>query len=91
MSSPKSNDNNSKREKDKDIITLKVAEAEQRDVGRKIARIDPDVVHELGISTGDALELSAGGRKTVVLSWPAKETDRGKGLIRIDGFGRNRA
>jgi transitional endoplasmic reticulum ATPase len=90
LSSPKSNKNNSKKDKDKDVITLKVAEAEQRDVGRKIARIDPDVAHQLGISTGDALELSSGGRKTVVLSWPAKESDRGKGLIRIDGFGRNK-
>jgi transitional endoplasmic reticulum ATPase len=90
MSSPKSNESNSKKGKDKDVITLKVAEAEQRDVGRKIARIDPDVAHQLGISTGDALELSSGGRKTVVLSWPAKESDRGKGLIRIDGFGRNK-
>ena len=42
------------------------------------------------ISTGDALELSSlGKKKAVVLNWPAKEDDRGKGLIRIDGFTRN--
>src|SRR5215475_2847188 len=86
---PKNSDNNSSK-KEKSIITLKVGEAEQRDVGRKIARVDPDVVRRLGISTGDALELSSGGRKTVVLSWPAKESDRGKGLIRIDGYSRNK-
>ena len=71
--------------------TLKVAEvAEQRDVGRKIARIDPDIAEHLHISTGDALELSSIGKKTTVLNWPAKENDRRKGLIRIDGFTRNR-
>ncbi len=70
--------------------TLKVAEAEQRDVGRKIARVDPAVAEALNIISGDALELSSLGRKTTVLSWPAKESDRGKGLIRMDGLIRNR-
>ncbi|WP_415312272.1 CDC48 family AAA ATPase [Candidatus Nitrosocosmicus sp. FF01] len=70
--------------------TLKVAEAEQRDVGRKIARVDPDVADALNIISGDALEISSLGRKTTLLNWPAKESDRGKGLIRIDGLIRNR-
>ena len=76
--------------KSTEVATLKVAEAEQRDVGRKIARVDPEVVERLSITTGDALELSSLGRKTTVLSWPAKESDRGKGIIRIDGLIRNR-
>ena len=42
------------------------------------------------MSTGDALELSSGRKKSTVLSWPARESDRGKALIRIDGFTRNR-
>jgi transitional endoplasmic reticulum ATPase len=71
-------------------IALKVAEAEQRDVGRKIARIDPEVIERLNITSGDALELSSLGKKTTVLSWPARSNDRGKGLIRIDGYTRNR-
>ncbi len=76
--------------KSSNTATLKVAEAEQRDVGRKIARVDPDIAEALNIVSGDALELSSIGRKTTVLSWPAKEGDRGKGLIRMDGFIRNR-
>ena len=72
------------------MVSLRVAEAEQSDVGRKIARIDPDVAQQLGISAGDALELSSLGKKTTVLHWPAKERDRGKGLVRIDGNLRNR-
>jgi transitional endoplasmic reticulum ATPase len=79
--------NNNKKSTD---LTLKVAEAEQRDVGRKIARVDPEVAKQLNIASGDALELKSLGRKTTVLSWPAKENDKGKGLIRIDGHIRNR-
>src|SRR6476620_1951972 len=72
------------------FITLKVAEAEQRDVGRKIARVDPTVAERLKISTGDALEVSSLGKKTTVLNWPARETDKNMGLIRIDGYARNK-
>jgi transitional endoplasmic reticulum ATPase len=71
-------------------VSLKVAEAEQRDVGRKIARVDPDIIERLNITSGDALELTSLGKKTTVLSWPARSNDRGKGLIRIDGYTRNR-
>jgi transitional endoplasmic reticulum ATPase len=92
--SDKNDTSNNKNNSNKDtatVATLKVAEvAEQRDVGRKIARIDPDIAEHLHISTGDALELSSLGKKTTVLNWPAKENDRRKGLIRIDGFTRNR-
>ena len=77
-------------ESNENIVSLRVTEAEQSDVGRKIARIDPDVAQQLGISAGDALELSSLGKKTTVLHWPAKERDRGKGLVRIDGNLRNR-
>jgi transitional endoplasmic reticulum ATPase len=71
-------------------VSLRVSEAEQRDVGRKIARVDPEVIERLDITSGDALELSSLGKKTTVLSWPARNSDRGKGLIRIDGYTRNR-
>ena len=36
------------------------------------------------------MELSSLRKKSTVLSWPAKESDRGKGLIRIDGYTRNK-
>ncbi len=72
--------------------SLKVAEANTRDVGRRIARIDPKVAESLGISTGDAIEVTspADKRKTTVLSWPAYQVDYGKGLVRIDGYIRGR-
>ena len=71
-------------------VSLRVAEAEQSDVGRKIARVDPEVANQLDLSAGDALEISSIGKKTTVLSWPAREKDRGKGLVRIDGHLRNK-
>jgi len=85
-----SSNNNDDNKKSSNLTTLKVAEAEQRDVGRKIARVDPEIARRLNITSGDALELSSLGRKTTVLNWPAKESDRDKGLIRIDGLIRNR-
>src|ERR671923_442788 len=71
--------------------TLRVAEANSRDVGRRIGRVDPKVARELGLSSGDAIEISAGKKKkTTVLSWPAYQEDYGRGLIRIDGYTRNK-
>ncbi|RPJ29481.1 MAG: AAA family ATPase [Nitrosopumilales archaeon] len=85
MSNRKDSNNND------DVGTsLRVAEAEQSDVGRKIARIDPEVARQLDLSTGDAMEISTMGKKTTVLCWPAREKDTGKGLVRIDGYLRNR-
>jgi transitional endoplasmic reticulum ATPase len=52
--------------------------------------VDPQEAERLSITSGDALELSSLGKKTTVLSWPARSTDRGNGLIRIDGYTRNR-
>jgi transitional endoplasmic reticulum ATPase len=72
--------------------SLRVAEADARDVGRRIARIDPKVAARLGITTGDAVEVisPARKRKTTVLNWPAYQKDNGKELIRIDGYARNK-
>src|SRR5215212_6929087 len=85
------NENSNKTKQSAKSTNLKVVEvAEQRDVGRKIARIDPDIADQLNISSGDVIELSSGRKKTTVLSWPAREGDRGKRLIRIDGYIRNK-
>ena len=82
---------NRKNSADNDIGTsLKVGEAEQSDVGRKIARVDPKVARQLDLSAGDALEISSLGKKTTVLHWPARENDSGKGIVRIDGYIRNK-
>jgi transitional endoplasmic reticulum ATPase len=80
----------SKNNRDAYSRILRVAEANSRDVGRKVGRVDPKVAREMGLSTGDAVEISAGKKKTTVLSWPAYQEDYGRGLIRIDGYTRSK-
>ncbi len=63
---------------------LKVAEAHSNDVGRGVARVDPQVIEKLGLTTGDVIEIT-GKKKTVAISWPGYPEDVGLNIIRIDG------
>jgi transitional endoplasmic reticulum ATPase len=66
-------------------ITLKVAEAiSQKDVGQGIARLDPNVMDDLGIHERDLIEI-VGERRTAAIALPS-QTDIGLGVIRIDGL-----
>jgi transitional endoplasmic reticulum ATPase len=69
-------------------FTLKVAETSPKFVGRGIALVDPKVMEEEKLTTGDVIEI-AGKKKSYVLLWSSQQEDRGKGLIRIDGYIRN--
>jgi transitional endoplasmic reticulum ATPase len=71
-------------------ITLRVVEAYHRDAGRGIARIDMDAMKELGLVSGDIIEI-AGKSKASAVVWPAYNEDRGLGIIRIDGNIRSNA
>jgi len=71
-------------------ITVKVAEALSRDVGRNIARLDPKAAQKLGLETGDAIEI-VGKKRTAALVWPGLSEDAGKMIIRIDGSTRRNA
>ncbi len=65
--------------------TLKVAEAlSQREIGQGIARIDPNVMSELGLNEKDIIEIN-GSKKTAAIVLPS-QTDIGLGIIRIDGL-----
>ncbi len=74
----------------KDEVTLRVAEAYYRDVGRGIARVDPEVMAKLGLQSGDVIEI-IGKSSVPAIVWPGYPEDRGKGIIRIDGSLRNNA
>ena len=66
-------------------ITLKVAEAiSQKDVGQGVARLDPNVMDDLGIKERDLIEI-IGERRTAAIALPS-QTDIGLGVIRIDGL-----
>jgi len=71
-------------------LTLKVSEASPRDVGRGIARIDPNQFDEISSEVGDIIEIE-GKRKTAVKLMPAYAEDRGKGIVQIDGIIRENA
>jgi transitional endoplasmic reticulum ATPase len=68
---------------------LRVAETDPKFVGKGIAIIDPKVMKELQLGTGDVLEISGNRRRTHVLLWSPQQTDFGKKLIRVDGYTRN--
>ncbi|MFH1628291.1 MAG: AAA family ATPase, partial [Pseudomonadota bacterium] len=71
-------------------VTLKVAEAASKDVGRGIVRFDPADFQKIGVEVGDVVTIK-GKRETVAKVLPAYMEDRGKGLIRLDGITRENA
>ncbi|MEM0271779.1 MAG: CDC48 family AAA ATPase [Thermoprotei archaeon] len=71
-------------------IEVRVAESLPRDVGRGLARLDPKIMKELNLVTGDVVQV-AGRRKTYVKVLPAYVDDYGRGIIRLDSFARNNA
>jgi transitional endoplasmic reticulum ATPase len=74
--------------KNNNKVSLKVAETNPKFVGRGMALVDPKVMEEMDLSTGDVIEIS-GKKKSYVLLWSGQRDDQGKKLIRIDGYTRN--
>ncbi|MHA1728204.1 MAG: CDC48 family AAA ATPase [Promethearchaeota archaeon] len=75
--------------KKKKELTLKIHEARKRDVGRSIIRLDSETMNELGISTGDIIEIIGRGKEkesksSAAIAWPSYPQDQGRGIIRID-------
>ena len=70
-------------------ITLKIAEAQSKDVGRAIARIDPKEFSKINANTGDVVKLKSGKAETVAKIMPCYPEMRGKGVIQIDGIVRD--
>jgi len=71
-------------------ITLRVAEAKQRDVGRGKVRLDSMAMSKIGVSTGDIVEI-VGKRSTTAVAWPSYPEDLKKEIIRCDGVIRRNA
>jgi transitional endoplasmic reticulum ATPase len=75
---------------DKKPVKLRVAEALQDDAYRGIARIDSEVMKELGIKRGEIITIK-GNRETIAIADKAYPADVGEGIIRIDGIIRKNA
>jgi len=76
--------------KEEGFLTLRVAEGQSKDVGRGIARIDPQDFERIGAAIGDIVAIT-GKRTTVAKIMPAYHADRGKGIVQIDGIIRENA
>ncbi len=65
---------------------VRIKDAYKVDAGRGRIRIDPDVIDELKLRTGDVIEIShqVAGKKTAALLYPGKPEDKGTNIIRID-------
>src|SRR5208337_1484440 len=71
-------------------ISLRVADARQRDVGHGKIRIDNDTMQKLEITSGDFVEVH-GKKMTVALAWSAYAEDQGQEVVRMDGLIRKNA
>ena len=68
---------------------LRVTEAYHKDVGRGIARIDTRLMQQMGLISGDIIEI-LGKAKTYAIVWPNVEREQ-ENRIRIDGNLRSNA
>ncbi|MEK6872591.1 MAG: CDC48 family AAA ATPase [Nanoarchaeota archaeon] len=71
-------------------IKLRVAESLQDDAYKGIARIDFEIMKELGVHRGDIIIIK-GERETVAIADKAYPADVSEGIIRIDGIIRKNA
>lgn len=65
-------------------LRLRILEARQKDVGRKIARMTEHTMRRLGIETGDYIELTGPSGTALLQAMPAYDISDGE--IRVDGY-----
>jgi len=70
------------------VLELKVAEALAEDVGKGLARVDPEDIKTLNAVLGDVIEINGSG-KTVARIAGCFSESYGKKLIQIDGITRS--
>ncbi len=69
---------------------LQVQDPDPTHVGRNIVTIDKETKANLGITSGDIVQIE-GSKKTAAIVWPARSDDEGKKIIRMDSFIRHNA
>jgi len=73
----------------KKSVNLRVDRLEKSRSGRSLCYIDQDIMFQLGLNTGDIIEIR-GNRKTTGIA-VSSASDKGKGIIRIDRLQRHNA
>jgi transitional endoplasmic reticulum ATPase len=71
-------------------IQLKVAEAMQDDAYKGVARMDEEIMKQMGVRRGDVISIK-GNKETVSIVDRSYPADVGSGIIRIDGILRRNA
>ena len=74
----------------KDSYEVTVKEAFHGDAGRGMARLSMDVMKDLGVVSGDIIEIE-GKKKATAVVWPGYPEDTRKSILRIDGNIRSNA
>jgi len=65
---------------------VRIRDAYKGDAGRGRIRIDPLLIKEMNLKTGDVIEIAYPivGKKTAALLYPGKEEDKGSNAVRLD-------
>ena len=71
-------------------LRVRVAEAQQADVGKGVVRLSIDHVRSLGIEIGGIVSIR-GKRETAAVTLPAYKEDEGLDILRMDGLLRGNA
>lgn len=71
-------------------LELRVTEALGKDVGRGLARLDPQDLERLGIQLGEIVAVT-GKRRTACKAMPAYKEHRGQSRVLMDGLSRENA
>ena len=74
----------------KGSLRLKVASAQQQDVGKGIVRIGVKQIRSLSLQRGDVVDIT-GKRVTAAIAVPAYSEDEGIDIVRMDGLIRGNA
>ncbi len=74
----------------KNSARLRVAGAQQQDVGKGIVRIGADQIRSLALERGDIIEVKGKG-VTAAIPVPAYKQDEGLDIVRMDGLIRSNA
>ncbi len=84
--SSKNNKNSKKKDDDVDetkSVSLRIQKAKKRDIGRNIIRIDPEIMENMHINTGDVIAIE-GKKESAGIAWPSYPQDHGLGIVRVD-------
>jgi len=73
-------------EKNRKFRELRVKVALKNDIGKGYIRIDPNIVKEMDVHSGDVIEIihPSSNKRTVAIFWGGYKEDKGTRFLRVD-------